>query len=325
MTEMIADDIRRLEEQERLLRFGRFSPDDAWALGNRVRETALARGAGVAIDISLRDRTLFHCALPGTSTDNVEWIRRKRNTVLRLWHSSYLVGRRLALSGRDQGDAHNLPLADFAVHGGGFPLFAVNDGGDVLALTYTTDTFPNAAETSLSTDAGDSWLVGVATSATTGDVDFAEVAWNGLYGNLISVFLDDQLGTNHVYAGGFRPQMLTPMGTFAAGSPIHFMGERFGGTLPRGGVLISGAAGDGIALTDGRKTGLSPHPYFSSAVNFLGSALSGAMQPNGSFTTPTINLPGGIAAGTTLHFVGIEFLDKFSVGPITDVVTLVTQ
>ena len=33
MTEMIADDIRRLEEQERLLRFSRFSPDDAWALG----------------------------------------------------------------------------------------------------------------------------------------------------------------------------------------------------------------------------------------------------------------------------------------------------
>ena len=136
MTEMIADDIRRLEEQERLLRFGRFSPDDAWALGNRVRETALARGAGVAIDISLRDRTLFHCALPGTSTDNVEWIRRKRNTVLRLWHSSYLVGWRLALSGRDQGDAHNRPLADFAVHGGGFPLF-VADLGCVGAVTVS--------------------------------------------------------------------------------------------------------------------------------------------------------------------------------------------
>ncbi|CAK7259944.1 MULTISPECIES: heme-degrading domain-containing protein [unclassified Shinella] len=136
MTETIADDIRRLEEQERLLRFSRFSPDDAWALGNRLRETALARGAGIAIDISLRDRALFHCALPGTSTDNAEWIRRKRNTVLRLWHSSYLVGRRLALSGRDQGDAHNLSLADFAVHGGGFPIF-VADLGCVGAVTVS--------------------------------------------------------------------------------------------------------------------------------------------------------------------------------------------
>ena len=136
MTDMIADDIRRLEEQERLLRFDRFSPDDAWALGNRVRETALALGAGVAIDISLRDRTLFHCALPGTSTDNVEWIRRKRNTVFRLWHSSYLVGRRLALSGRGQEEAHNLPLADYAMHGGSFPLF-VAELGCVGAVTVS--------------------------------------------------------------------------------------------------------------------------------------------------------------------------------------------
>lgn len=136
MTEAIAEDIRRLEEQERLLRFCRFSPDDAWALGNQLRETALARGAAIAIDVSLRDRTLFHAALPGTSTDNAEWIRRKRNTTLRLWHASYLVGRRLALSGRDQMEAHTLPLADFAVHGGSFPLF-VAELGCVGAVTVS--------------------------------------------------------------------------------------------------------------------------------------------------------------------------------------------
>lgn len=150
MTETIADDIRRLEEQERLLCFTRFSPDDAWALGNRVRETALVRGAGVAIDISLRDRTLFHCALPGTSTDNVEWIRRKRNTVFRLWHSSYLVGRRLALSGRDQEDAHNLSFADYAVHGGSFPLF-VADLGCVGAVTVSG--VPQRTDHAIVTDA----------------------------------------------------------------------------------------------------------------------------------------------------------------------------
>lgn len=136
MTEALAEDIRRLEEQERLLRFSHFSPDDAWALGNRVREAALARGASVAIDISLRDRTLFHSALPGTTTDNVEWIRRKRNTVLRLWSASYLVGRRLALSGRDQVEARNLSFADFSVHGGSVPLF-VADLGCVGAVTVS--------------------------------------------------------------------------------------------------------------------------------------------------------------------------------------------
>lgn len=155
MTEEIADDIRRLEEQERFLRFSRFSLDDAWALGNHVRERALALGAGIAIDISLRDRPLFHCALPGTSTDNLEWIRRKRNTVLRLWHSSYLVGRRLALSGRDQEEAHNLPPADYAVHGGGFPL-VVADLGCVGAVTVSG--VPQRIDHAIVTDAIASFL-----------------------------------------------------------------------------------------------------------------------------------------------------------------------
>lgn len=155
MTEMIADDIRRLEEQERLLRFTSFSPDDAWALGNRVREVALARGAGVAIDISMRDRTLFYSALPGTTTDNVEWIRRKRNTVLRLWSASYLVGRRLALSGRDQVEARNLSFADFSVHGGSVPIF-VGDLGCVGAVTVSG--VPERIDHAIVTDAIASFL-----------------------------------------------------------------------------------------------------------------------------------------------------------------------
>jgi uncharacterized protein (UPF0303 family) len=101
----LKEDIRRLAEQDRLLVLRRFGPEEAWALGNIVREVALAQGAPIAIDVSLRDRVLFHCALPGSTTDNAEWIRRKRNTVLRLWRSSYAVGRSLALSGKTRGGA----------------------------------------------------------------------------------------------------------------------------------------------------------------------------------------------------------------------------
>lgn len=136
MAEDLKDDIARLERQEELLRFARFDLDIAWKLGGILREIAIEHSAAIAIDVSLRDRVLFHCALEGTTTDNTEWIRRKRNTVLRLWHSSYLVGRRLAFSHRVQEEAHNLPLADFATHGGGFPIL-VDGLGCVGAVTVS--------------------------------------------------------------------------------------------------------------------------------------------------------------------------------------------
>ena len=132
----LEEDIRRLAEQERLLVFSRFGPEEAWALGNVVREFGLAQGAPIAIDISLRDRTLFHCAMPGSVTDNAEWIRRKRNTVLRLWRSSYAVGRSLARSGQTQEEAHNLPASDYAVHGGSFPLL-LHGAGCIGAVTVS--------------------------------------------------------------------------------------------------------------------------------------------------------------------------------------------
>ena len=134
--ESLEADIARIAEQERLLRFARFGPDEAWTLGALLRDMALAAAAPVAIDISLRDRTLFHCALPGSTTDNAEWIRRKRNTVLRLWRSSYAIGLSLALKGESQETAHVLPLADYAVHGGGFPI-ALDGLGCVGVVTVS--------------------------------------------------------------------------------------------------------------------------------------------------------------------------------------------
>lgn len=132
----LEEDIHRLAERERLLRFARFGPQEAWALGSILREMALAEKAPVAIDVSLRDRTLFLSALPGSTTDNAEWIRRKRNTVLRLWRSSYAVGLSLQLAGQTQEAAYALPLSDYAVHGGGFPI-ALEGLGCVGAVTVS--------------------------------------------------------------------------------------------------------------------------------------------------------------------------------------------
>jgi uncharacterized protein (UPF0303 family) len=143
-------DIARIAEQERLLRFARFGPEEAWTIGARLHDVAVAGKVPIAIDISLRDRSLFHSVLPGSTTDNAEWIRRKRNTVLRLWRSSYAVGLTLALKGESQETAHALPLKDYAVHGGAFPI-ALEGLGCVGAVTVSG--LPQRQDHSLVVDA----------------------------------------------------------------------------------------------------------------------------------------------------------------------------
>jgi uncharacterized protein (UPF0303 family) len=108
--------------QEKALVFERFTLETAWTLGAALRDAALARGAPVAIDISLRERPLFHAALPGAGPDNADWLRRKRNTVLTLGTSTLAVGLKLKAAGETLEERYGLSLRDHAAHGGGFPL-----------------------------------------------------------------------------------------------------------------------------------------------------------------------------------------------------------
>jgi len=130
------DDLRRIAEQERRLVFQRFDLALAWQLGVRLKETAEARSASVAIDITLHARQLFFVALAGTTPDNTEWIRRKRNVTLRMFRSSYAVGVKLALAGTTLQANYGLPEADFMAHGGSVPILL--DGvGCIGAVTVS--------------------------------------------------------------------------------------------------------------------------------------------------------------------------------------------
>jgi uncharacterized protein (UPF0303 family) len=111
-----------IAEQEKTLVFPRFTLETAWTLGTALRDAALARNAPVAIDIGLRERPLFHAALPGAGPDNADWVRRKRNTVLTLGTSTLAVGLKLKASGETLEGRYGLAPHDHAAHGGGFPL-----------------------------------------------------------------------------------------------------------------------------------------------------------------------------------------------------------
>lgn len=111
-----------LEGHERDLVFTRFDNDDAWHLGCLLVELAQERGLAITIDVRRGTQQLFHAALPGTAPDNDTWVERKVRVVERFGASSYLVGQRAVAKGTTFAAQHELPLQQYAAHGGCFPV-----------------------------------------------------------------------------------------------------------------------------------------------------------------------------------------------------------
>ena len=147
--------IARLEQDEHRLVFTRFDNADAWHLGCLLVDLATGRDLGVAVDIRRGTQQLFHAALPGSTADNDAWITRKARVVERFGNSSYLVGRRLAAKGQVLGAALGVDPADYAAHGGAFPI-RVHDVGVVGVVTVSG--LPQADDHALAIEAIDTFL-----------------------------------------------------------------------------------------------------------------------------------------------------------------------
>jgi uncharacterized protein (UPF0303 family) len=130
------DDFERIARQERELQWTSFNEDDAWQLGSTLRELAAERQLAIVIDIrrfaphlgNQPGAPLFYAALHGTSPDNAEWARRKANLVARLHRSSYAIGLTLKARNTTLQEKYGLSLADYASHGGAFPVTLAGTG-----------------------------------------------------------------------------------------------------------------------------------------------------------------------------------------------------
>ncbi|CAO1628539.1 unnamed protein product [Parajaminaea phylloscopi] len=119
-----------LRRDEEALVLPDLSGDTAWSLGQAVRDLYLQKreespigfGPGIAFAITLFDGTVLFQATagPGVAPDNMEWLKRKTNTVKRFGTSSFLRGQTRLLKGRPLDDPLLGP--DYAAHGGAFPL-----------------------------------------------------------------------------------------------------------------------------------------------------------------------------------------------------------
>jgi uncharacterized protein (UPF0303 family) len=126
----ITEDLATITRQETELRFPAFDYDTAWHLGLSLRELALSRKQSIVIDIrrfGQPHQPLFYTALGGTP-DNARWVQRKSNVVARFHRPSYAIGLLLEQQGRQFAERYSLPDADYAAHGGSFPIHIANTG-----------------------------------------------------------------------------------------------------------------------------------------------------------------------------------------------------
>ncbi|WP_127142877.1 heme-degrading domain-containing protein [Pelagibacterium montanilacus] len=135
---IIKPDLEQVVAQEATLTFAAFDEAAAFSVGSAIRDIALDEGLGVVCDIRFWDRPLFYMALPGTTADNPEWVRRKANVVRRFGKSTY----RMVLE-HGAGEGRRALPADFGARpeeyvlaGGGFPL-AVARVGIIGAITVS--------------------------------------------------------------------------------------------------------------------------------------------------------------------------------------------
>ena len=132
----IAEDLELIARQQSELVLPRLDADIAWELGSWLRDTAKKRALAVVIDIRRFGQPLFYAAMDGTTPDNVDWVRRKSNVVARFRRSSYAVGLRDRQKNQTIYETQGLALADYATHGGSFPL-TVAEAGVVGSITVS--------------------------------------------------------------------------------------------------------------------------------------------------------------------------------------------
>jgi uncharacterized protein (UPF0303 family) len=126
----------QLLAEEAELQFDHLSHEDVLALGLKLLERARRDRLPVVIDVALTGLTVLHCALPGCRPDNEDWVRRKRNTVGRFWHSSFYMGRYYAAKGSSLADKPHIDPSEYVDHGGSFPLL-VRGLGCVGSITVS--------------------------------------------------------------------------------------------------------------------------------------------------------------------------------------------
>lgn len=133
---MSHDVLSKLLAQEHELQFSQFYNEIAWELGASLKRAAEKLSVSVVIEVYAFERVLFSYAMSGTSSDNQDWVRRKRQSVMRFGHSSYYLGQYNTSKQREFESQDHIDATQYCAHGGAFPI-RIKGSGLIGAVTVS--------------------------------------------------------------------------------------------------------------------------------------------------------------------------------------------
>lgn len=95
---------------------------EALELGEIAVAIGRSRSLPIAVEVRLKEWTVFHASLPGSSPENDRWISRKARVVLATEHSTMFERVLAEEEGLDWYASEDLPEETHAIHGGGLAL-----------------------------------------------------------------------------------------------------------------------------------------------------------------------------------------------------------
>ena len=118
----------QLADQAAACEFDQFALGDAVALGLLATQRAREAGKPIVIEVRHLGRVAYRASLPGSLPDSDDWIARKARVVRRFGASTLAVRVRYEEKGTTFAEATGLSEAEYAPHGGGFPITVTGVG-----------------------------------------------------------------------------------------------------------------------------------------------------------------------------------------------------
>lgn len=117
--------LNEIDKQEGSTILQAFNSDIAFEIGCRLRMLALKEFDRPALLQIVSNTGLVYfqaSSRPGTILDNQQWAERKWRTVVHFCRSSFYIGTKLRIEGRDLHTAFKISEDKYATAGGGFPI-----------------------------------------------------------------------------------------------------------------------------------------------------------------------------------------------------------